>query len=292
MTAPSTTAPIDRSGAARPARTRLFAAAAVALLALTAGACSSNKQQDTYIEGSVEDLYNRGTDLLLAREYKEAAKFFGEVDRQHPYSSWAARAQLMAAYSHYKAGDFTTASATLNRFIRLHPGHRDAAYAYYLRALIDYDQVRDTKRDQSFTRKAIAGFQAVVRRYPNSKYARDARQKLIDLEDHAAARELEIGRYYQKRGQHLAAINRFKVVVEKYQTTRQVPEALHRMTESYAALGVRNEARRMAAVLGYNYPASEWYVDSYELVENRRVPGARPPARRRNVVQRVLDFLF
>jgi outer membrane protein assembly factor BamD len=283
---------LSRANGARPLRSRLLTIAAAILMGATLAACSgSGTQKDTYIEGTVEDLYNRGTDLLLAKEYKQAAKFFNEVDRQHPYSSWAARAQLMAGYSYYKAGEYATAGATLDRFIRLHPGFRDVAYAYYLRGLIQFDQVRDVKHDQSHTGKATNAFQAVVRRYPNSRYARDARRKLVILEDHAAARQLEVGRYYQRRNQHLAAINRFKVVIEKYQTTRQVPEALHRMAESYSALGVKPEARRMAAVLGYNYPASEWYVDSYELVENRRVARSKP-RKKQNFIDRVIDFLF
>jgi outer membrane protein assembly factor BamD len=281
-----------QTSGAPAARSRFLALAAAVLIGVTLSACSGkNSQKDTYIEGTVEDLYNRGTDLLLAQEYKEAAKFFNEVDRQHPYSSWAARAQLMAAYSYYKGGEFATATATVDRFIRLHPGHRDVAYAYYLRGLVQFDQIRDVKRDQTHTAKSLDGFQAVVRRFPNSKYARDARRKIVVLEDHLAARQLEIGRYYQRRKQHLAAINRFKVVVEKYQTTRQVPEALHRMAESYTALGVKPEARRMAAVLGYNYPASEWYVDSYELVENRRI-NRPPPKKPKSFFGRVIDFLF
>ena len=282
-----------RACGATPLRSKILALATAIILGAGLAACGGKSQEkDNYIEGSVEDLYNRGTDLLLAREFKKAAKFFNEVDRQHPYSSWAARAQLMAAYSYYKAGEHTTATATLGRFIRLHPGFRDVAYAYYLRGLIEFDQVRDIKRDQSHTAKAVNGFQAVVRRFPNSKYARDARRKLVILEDHAAAHQLEIGRYYQRRQQHLAAINRFKVVVEKYQTTRQVPEALHRMAESYSALGVKPEARRMAAVLGYNYPASEWYVDSYELVENRRIRRTGAPKKKQGIIDRVIDFLF
>jgi outer membrane protein assembly factor BamD len=282
-----------RACGAPPLRTRFLAiAAAIVIGASLAGCSGKNEVKDTYIEGTVEDLYNRGTDLLLAKEYKKAAKFFNEVDRQHPYSSWAARAQLMSAYSLYKSGEYTTSTATLNRFIRLHPGFRDIAYAYYLRGLIEFDQVRDVKRDQSHTAKAVSGFQAVVRRFPNSKYARDARRKLVILEDHAAAHQLDIGRYYQRRGQYLAAINRFKVVVEKYQTTRQVPEALHRMAESYSALGVKPEARRMAAVLGYNYPASEWYVDSYQLVENRQVRRPNAPRKKQSFFSRVIDFLF
>lgn len=289
----SRTLPLAQTPLKKPSPFRRIALAACVGAALALSACSGsqNAAKDNYIEGSVEDLYNRGQDLLLAEEYKEAAKFFNEVDRQHPYSSWAARAQLMAGYSYYRAGEYALATATLNRFVRLHPGYRDIAYAYYLRALIEYDQVRDVKRDQTHTAKALDGFRVVTRRFPNSKYARDSRRKVALLLDHMAGHEMEVGRYYQKRGQHLAAINRFKVVIDRYQTTRQVPEALHRMAESYTALGVTGEARRVAAVLGYNYPASEWYVDSYELVENKKLP-RRPAAQQPGLIRRIVDFLF
>ena len=263
-------------------------------LSVALQACNrGSSDNDRYIEGTVEDLYNRGTDLMLAGDFKEAARFFNEVDRQHPYSTWATRAQLMAAYCNYRAREYALAEAGLNRFIRLNPGHRDIAYAFYLRALVAFDQVKDVKRDQTETRKALAGFEEVVKRFPDSKYARDSRRNAALLRDQLAAHELEVGRYYQRRRQHLAAINRFKVVITQYQTTTQVPEALHRLSESYTALGVTEEARRVAAVLGYNYPASEWYVDSYALVENRRPAGLRRPVRStRNFFRRAWDWLF
>lgn len=270
----------------------ILALVAVALVA--AGCSGRNKAADaTYVEGSVEELYNRGMDLLLAEKFKDAAKFFTEVDRQHPYSTWATRAQLMAAYAYYRDREYDTSVAALTRFIRLHPGYRDIAYAYYLRALSHYAQLKDVRRDQAPTRKALEGFEEVSRRFPNSKYASDSRRKILLLRDQLAGHEMSVGRYYQKRGSQIAAINRFRVVVEQYQTTSQVPEALLRLSESYTALGLTVEARKVAAVLGYNYPASEWYVDSYELVTDRKL--ARPkakPGSRPGFLRRAWDWVF
>lgn len=265
--------------------------ALAALLGLAA--CSSTpKEEDIVIEGSVEDLYNRATDLLEAENYKEAARFYNEVDRQHPYSTWASRAQLMAAYCYYKEREYETAVTALNRFIRLHPSHRDIAYAYYLKALSFFEQVRDVKRDQTPSEEALKAFDEVVKRFPDTRYAQDSRNKIILVQDHLAGQEMDVGRWYQRRGQYLAAVNRYKVVIDKYQTSRQVPEALHRMTESYTALGLADEARRVASVLGANYPSSEWYFDTYELVEKK--PVERPPAARdeRNFMRRAADWLF
>ena len=270
---------------------RALPLAFAALLGLAA--CSgSTKEEDIVIEGSVEDLYNRATDLLEGENYKEAARFYNEVDRQHPYSTWASRAQLMAAYSYYKEREYETAVTALNRFIRLHPSHRDIAYAYYLKALCSFERVHDVKRDQTPSEDALKTFDEVVKRFPDSRYAQDARNKIVLVEDHLAGHEMEIGRWYQRRSQYLAAVNRYKVVIDKYQTSRQVPEALHRMTESYTALGLGDEARRVAAVLGHNYPSSEWYFDTYELVEKR--PVARPAAAPdpRGFIRRAVDWLF
>lgn len=228
------------------------------------------KADDTYIEGTVAQLYSQGQDLMKKKEYREAAKYFSEVDRQHPYSAWAARSQLMVAYANYKAKEFDTARLTLKRFLRLHPAHRDVAYAHYLNALCYFEEVRDTRRDQSYTKAAYNGFKTVFERYPASKFAADARLKAAALRDHLAGHEMEVGRYYQTKEQHLSAVNRFKAVVQSYQASRHVPEALHRMTESYIALGLRAEAQRTAAVLGHNFPKSRWYADSYALVQGRR----------------------
>ncbi len=264
------------------------------VLVLGIAACSgtSVREEDIVIEGSVDDLYNRATDLTQAEKWKEAARFFNEVDRQHPYSPWASRAQLMAAYCYYKEREFETAIAALNRFVRLHPSHRDVAYAYYLRALSNFDQVLDARRDQTAADEAARAFDEVIKRFPDSRYAQDARNKIALVQDNLAGHEMTVGRYYQRRGQYLAAINRFKIVVDKYQTSRQVPEALHRMAESYSAIGATDEARRIAAVLGHNYPANEWYYDSYELVEKKPIARPAAPPEPRNVFRRAGDWLI
>ena len=260
--------------------TLLVAALFAAGLAL--GACSStdDEEKDTYVEQPVNTLYNKAMDALSERRYKDAAKAFDEVERQHPYSLWATKAQLMAAYSLYQDNAYQDAINALNRFIQLHPGNRDIAYAYYLKALSYYEQVTDVQRDQSNSEQALSSLEELIRRYPDTSYAKDARHKIDLVKDHLAGKEMDIGRFYENRGQYLAAINRFKVVVDKYQTTAQVPEALHRLVECYVALGVVDEARKTAAVLGYNYPRSQWYIDSYQLVEDVKVDRATGTAQK------------
>ena len=226
-------------------------------------ACSSDKEQ--YVERDVDVIYNNAVDALERGDHEIAAKQFDEVERQHPYSVWAIKAQLMAGYAYYEADEYDEAIIALDRFIQLHPGNRDVVYAYYLKALCYYEQISDVVRDQSNTEQALQALLEVVRRFPNSKYARDARLKLDLTHDHLAGKEMEVGRYYLRRDHHLAAINRFRRVVDRYQTTTHVPEALHRLVEAYTALGITDEARKAAAVLGYNYPGSEWYADSYTL---------------------------
>lgn len=244
--------------------------------ALLLSACSGDekKEETSYIEGSVETLYNTGMDYLQEENFKEAAVYFNEVERQHPYSIWATKAQLMAGYAYYRNRQYDDSLNTLDRFIQLHPGNRDAAYAMYLRALCYYEQIADVKRDQKNTERALDGFKEVVRRYPESRYARDAKEKIELTEDHLAGKEMEVGRYYLKREQYLAAMNRFRAVVVQYQTSTQVPEALHRLVECYMAMGMTEEAKRTAAVLGYNFPGSQWYTDSYALVEGISVETA------------------
>lgn len=248
----------------------IFLAAFAISLALAA--CSDDEpKEDTAVDKPVNELYNKAMDQLAQRRYKESAKAFEEVEREHPYSIWATKAELMAAYSLYQENSYQDAINALNRFIQLHPGNRDIAYAYYLRALCYYEQVTDVGRDQSSGEQALSSLEELIRRYPETSYARDARHKIDLVRDQLAGKELMIGRFYENRGQYLAAINRFKVVVNKYQTTSQVPEALHRLVECYMALGIVDEARKTAAVLGYNYPRSQWYIDSYELVQNVKV---------------------
>ena len=243
------------------------------VVALLAG-CGSGEEEEEYVEASVESLYNDAMDLMLQQRLKQAAVMFGEVERQHPYSVWATKSQLMAAYAYYQASDYDDALNALDRFISLHPGNRDVAYAYYLRALSYYEQISDVKRDQKMTELALDAFEEVVRRFPNSKYARDAHENINLTFDHLAGKEMDIGRYYLRNGEYLAAINRFRTVVDDYQETTHTPEALHRLVEAYVALGLRHEARRTAAVLGYNFPESSWYTDSYQLVEGVEVgPG-------------------
>ena len=245
-------------------------AAAFVVTALT-GACEVIGQgPEEAPEGPPEKLYNMGMDLLLGDNPVAAAAVFDEVDRQHPYSVWADKAQIMAAYALYKRNKYDDAVVALERFIQLHPGSRDAPYAYYPKALCYYELITDVGRDQDLTRRAMAALDEVVRRYPKSKYARDARLKRDLTNDHLAGSEMGIGRFYLKKKQYLAAINRFRGVVDNYQTTSHVPEALHRLTEAYLALGLKDEAQATAAVLGHNFPGSDWYEDSYALITGTR----------------------
>jgi outer membrane protein assembly factor BamD len=246
-------------------------------LVLFAFAACASKEEDTYIERPVEQIYNSGVDALTAERYVAAAKEFDEVDRQHPYSVWATKAQLMSAYAHYQNNKYDEAIVGLDRFIQLHPSNRDVAYAYYLKALCYYEQISDVQRDSKMTELALKAFDEVVRRFPETGFARDARLKIDLTYDHLAGKEMEVGRFYLVRGQYIGALNRFRVVVDKYQTTSHVPEALHRLVECYLALGLVEEARKVAAVLGHNFPGSQWYMDSYALVENGKLPeGERP----------------
>jgi outer membrane protein assembly factor BamD len=240
---------------------RWFGVAAM-IAALTA--CSGS-QKDAYVEKPVDDLYNKAMDELVEERYATAAKTFEEVESQHPYSVWATKSQLMSAYAQYEAGNYGGTIIAADRFIQLHPGHRDIAYAYYLKAISYYVQIVDIGRDQKTTELALKALDDVIRRFPDSKYARDAKLKLDFTRDHLAGKEMEIGRYYLKRGQYLAAMNRFKRVIDNYQTTTHVPEALERLVECDLALGLNDEAQANAAVLGHNYPGSEWYVDAYSL---------------------------
>ncbi len=235
------------------------------LLVLALAACG-NDSGPAYVERPVEELYNDALNQLYLENYEESARLFDEVERQHPYSAWAAKAQLMAAFAQYQDSKYDDAINTLDRFIDLHPGHKDIAYAYYLRGISYYEQISDVERDQKMTRLALENLDEVARRFPDSKYARDARFKMDLTRDHLAGKHMSIGRFYLRRGEYLAAINRFRIVIKDYQTTTHVPEALHRLVEAYLALGVVDEAQANAAVLGYNYPGSEWYADSYALL--------------------------
>ncbi len=244
----------------------LCAAALVGVALAALGACGSDDEYE-YVERPVEELYNEAFDLLLDGDYPPAARGFEEVERQHPYSVWATKAQLMAAYASYQANNYDEAVLAAERFIQLHPGNPDTAYAHYLIGISYYEQISDVGRDQRNTELALDAFEEITRRYPESKYARDATLKISLARDHLAGKEMEVGRTYQDLEFYLAAINRFRNVVTEYQTTSHVPEALLRLTECYLALGIVGEAQAAAAVLGYNYPGTDWYQDSYALLQ-------------------------
>ena len=223
-------------------------------------------REEEYVERPPEELYDTGLAFMQEGEYNKAAKAFDEVDRQHPYSEWATRAQLMSAYANYLQDKYDDALISLARFIDLHPGNKNAAYAYYLKSICYYEQIVDVGRDQKNTQLALDALTEVINRFPNTDYARDASLKLDLTRDHLAGKEMEVGRFYLERKQYLAAINRFRRVIELYQTTTHVPEALERLTECYLALGIKDEAQNAAAVLGYNYPGTDWYQDAYNLL--------------------------
>ncbi|MGB0748348.1 MAG: outer membrane protein assembly factor BamD [Magnetospiraceae bacterium] len=248
-----------------------LAGVCVAVLA----ACSSDPVE--YEARPPEALYSDALSNLEQGNASVAMELFDEVDRQYPYSRWATNAQLMSAFAAYDGQKYDEAIIGLDRFIQLHPSHKDVAYARYLRALCYYEQISDVTRDQKMTEYAQGALRELIQRHPNTEYARDAQIKLDLTYDHLAGKEMEIGRYYQRWGHHLAAINRFQRVVDKFQTTTHVPEALHRLVESYTALGMVVEANRAAAVLGHNFPGNEWYEDTYEVVEGVRVRPRQDP---------------
>jgi len=255
----------------KPLKILLVAALVFPLLA----ACSGSKKDDDYVERPAEEIYNSGYVKFHQGNYASAAKEFDEVDRQHPYSEWALRAQLMAAYSYYQALNYPDALKALDNFIQQNPGYKDIGYAYYLRALCYYEQIVDITRDQGTTNFALEALRDVTTRFPDTEYAHDAQLKIDLALGQIAGHERDIGRYYQRHGIYQAAINRYQVVVKNYQTTGQVPEALHRMTESYLALGLVEEAKRTAAILGYNYPGNAWYRKAYALLVK---DGDAPPS--------------
>ena len=236
------------------------------LVLLTACGTSGSDSKDVK-EEPVEILYNKAADALDEHDYITATKGFEEVERQHPYSQWATQAQLMSGYASYKDDRYDEALLALDRFIELHPGSPDIPYAFYLKALCYYEQISDVRRDQEMTTKALEALDAIIRRFPDSPYTRDAILKRDLTMDHLAGKEMEIGRYYLFRGDINAAINRFRTVVKDYQTTTHIPEALHRLVEAYLTLGLKDEATRIAAVLGYNYPGDVWYQRSYDLLD-------------------------
>jgi outer membrane protein assembly factor BamD len=238
------------------------------LLSMGLAACSSEKDSNTpEKERPVEVLYSEARDMMTNKDYVKASKAFDEVERQHPFSPWAPKSQIMAAYAQYRAQKYDDANLTLARFMEMYPSNESIDYAYYLTALCYYEQISDIGRDQGVTRKASKALSDVVKRFPDSPYARDAQIKLDLTKDHLAGKEMMIGRYYLDGQEYLAAANRFRTVVEQYDTTTHAPEALHRLVEIYLLLGVRPEAERYGAVLGHNFPESAWYARSYALLK-------------------------
>ena len=255
-----------------PLKLVLLATATTALL-LTAGCGGKGgKNRDTaYVARDVDTLYQAAKDRLDRGDIKEAAALFDEVERQHPYSPWARRAQLMSSFSYYVAREYSKSIQSAQRFLSIHPGNRDAAYAYYLVSLNYYEQISDVTRDQKVTQQAQTALSELIRRYPNSRFASDARLKLDLVNDHLAGKEMTIGRSYQRSGKWLASTVRFRTVIDTYQTTSHTPEALYRLVESYLSLGIPEEAQKAAAVLGTNYAGNEWYRRAYDLM-NKHAP--------------------
>jgi outer membrane protein assembly factor BamD len=268
---------------------RVFFLISVLLFTLSACAGDGDKKDVKPDERPVEEMYNQAADLMDQKLFKTAQKQFEDVERLYPYSSWATQAQMMAAYAAYQDLRYDEALLALDRFIDLHPSHERIDYVYYLRALCYYEQLTDVKRDQAMTARALDALTALMNRYPDSPYAREAKLKRDLTLDHLAGKEMEIGRYYLTRGEINAAINRFSTVVKNYQTTTHTPEALHRLVECYVSLGLIDQAIRVAAVLGHNFPGSKWYQDSFGLLD----PAARAQLQdNRGFVDRTLDSIL
>ena len=261
-----------------PKRIALVAAAAASVPLLagcsTLGIGGKDPAETGYVARDAESLYTAAKDRLDRGDVAVAAALFDEVERQHPYSPWARRAQLMSAFSYYVAADYNKSIESAQRFLSIHPGNKDAPYAYYLIALSYYEQINDVDRDQAITLQALTALQDIQRRYPDSEYASDARVKIDLVNDHLAGKEMEIGRFYERTGSWLAAQIRFQNVIEQYQTTSHTAEALYRLTETSLALGIPTEAQKYASVLGTNYPGSEWYQRAFELMQ-KHAPDAR-----------------
>jgi outer membrane protein assembly factor BamD len=258
----------------------LLAAASVLPLAACAHG-GKNKVDTAYVARDVSSLYSSAKKYQDAGDHEQAAKLFDEVERQHPYSVWARRAQLMSAFNYYLAKKYTDAINSAQRFLTIHPGNEEAPYAQYLIAMSYYQQIDDVTRDQTTTQQASDAFGELIRRYPDTRYAADARLKVDLIKDHLAAKEMEIGRFYQRSGQWLAATFRFRNVIDNYQTTTDTPEALERLVECYLALGMPAEAQKAGAVLGRNYPETWWYRQSLKLLgQENKLVGRRTASRK------------
>jgi outer membrane protein assembly factor BamD len=240
-----------------------------ACLAAHLAGCASTSDANAIINPDPpEKMYAEADSLMSRNRFEDAARRFEDLDRSHPYAPEARRAVVLAAYAYYKAGKIPEAIASAERYTVMHPGTKDAPLAHHIIASAYMDDVRSPNRDQQSTRKALEQLKILRSRYPDSTYAKDAENRIRICEDNLAAAEMEVGRYYLKRNNHVAAINRFKTVVTEYQTTAHVEEALMRLTEGYMSLGIQNEAQASAAVLGHNFPESRWYKDAYVLLQS------------------------
>ncbi|WP_313575603.1 outer membrane protein assembly factor BamD [Brevundimonas sp.] len=265
----------------------------VAVAALSLSACAGNKprQKLAYEERPVEALYNTGYQRLQSKRWMDAVDYFQEVERQHPYSEWARRAILMQVYAYYQNNNYQDAIAAADRFIALFPGNPSAGYAFYMKAVCNFEQIVDVGRDQGYAEAALAGLRDVVRRYPGSSYATDARVKIDMVNDQLAGKEMTVGRYYQRANQPLGALNRYKAVINNpdFQRTSHTPEALYRLVEVNLSLGLTEEATRNAAVLGHNYPGSPWYAEAFALLRERgENPEVQPEGKRESWLQRLI----
>jgi outer membrane protein assembly factor BamD len=261
-----------------PKLTRSAALLAGCALALPIAGCAHGGKHggDTaYVARDVNTLYAAAQRMMDNRDYDTAAKLFDEVERQHPYSVWARRAQIMSAFNYYLAEKYTESISSAQRFLTIHPGNSEAPYAHYLIAMSYYQQIEDVNRDQATTQQALDAFNELIRLYPDTRYASDARLKLDLIQDHLAGKEMDVGRFYERSGEWLAASLRFRKVVDQYQTTSHAPEALERLVECYLALGVPQEAEKAAAVLGKNYPGTYWYKQAYTLIARKTPRAAR-----------------
>jgi outer membrane protein assembly factor BamD len=275
----------------RPVRTAALVAVVASTLLLPACAGRGEKRQRVvYEERPVELLYATGARRLDQRRWQDAIDYFEEVERQHPYSEWSRRAILMTLYASYESSKYDEAIAAADRFIQLYPGNPQVPYAYYMRAVSYYEQIADVGRDQAATAQAQRALREVISRFPDSEYAADSRLKLDAVNDQLAGKEMSVGRWYLRQNQPLAAISRFKAVIDKYQTTTHTPEALYRLVEAYLTLGLVEEAKRNGAVLGHNFSGEVWYADAYALLSER---GAQPeiqPKQRRNLLGRLTPW--
>ena len=263
------------------------------MVALSVSACAGKAKKPTlaYEERPVELLYATGANRLDRGNWNEAVDYFREVERQHPYSEWSRRSILMTGFAHYQANNYNEAIADADRFISLYPGNPSASYAFYLKAICYFEQIVDVNRDQAATEQALASLRDVVQRYPNTEYAQDARLKIDMVNDQLAGKEMAIGRYYLRNGQTLAAVGRFRTVIDRHQTTSHTPEALYRLVEGYLTLGLVDEARRNGAVLGHNFPGDRWYGDAYKLLTDSGLRPAVEPLKagtKKNILDRLI----